>query len=527
MKQKFISHNRLFITTWTFLLILCVGAGVAWAASTPKKGGTLRVGTPTDMTKLDHMASNAVVDGIVLGHVIEPLITWGADLSYVPMIAERWEANEDYTVFTFYLQKGKLFHNGRECVADDVKYSVDRILDPKTKCPILKRWKDFDRTEVIDKYTVRFHMKKPYAGLYSLIANGTAYLGIVPREEYEKQEQAGGITHPIGTGPFKFVEWKPDRYALLERFNQYKPAVGDRDGWGGNRTVYVDKVKFVPMKEQSVSIMALLNKEIDVLQYYPMKYIDKYNKDYKKKGFVLQEVTGMSWYLIYFGNTPLNHDLNFRKAIAYAMDRDVITKAACFGHAKTNPSVLNRITHFRTPVHDMWYPKDVEKAKKLLKDSAYKGEEIEISTTKKYIFMYRQAVALKSELDAVGIKCKLNVLEWPVMMQKWVKGNYQIMSFGMGPGPDPAFAYNYISRMKHFWEKYPQFKELVAKAKATADMEELKKLYEKLHKLQYELIPWILFYNYNYLQAHPDYVKGYETTAFGGYPRAWGVWLDK
>ena len=80
MKQKFISHNRLFITTWTFLLILCVGAGVGWAASTPKKGGTLRVGTPTDLTKLDHMASNAVVDGIVLGHVIEPLITWGADL---------------------------------------------------------------------------------------------------------------------------------------------------------------------------------------------------------------------------------------------------------------------------------------------------------------------------------------------------------------------------------------------------------------------------------------------------------------
>ena len=103
-------------------------------------------------------------------------------------------------------------------------------------------------------------------------------MAVLPKEEVEKQ--GGIINHPVGTGPYKFVEWKPDRHAILERFDQYKSRTEPRNGFGGARIAYLDRIKFVPIPEESVSIMALLNKEVDFLQFYPAKYVEKYNKEY-------------------------------------------------------------------------------------------------------------------------------------------------------------------------------------------------------------------------------------------------------
>jgi peptide/nickel transport system substrate-binding protein len=509
--------------------IILIALLVSWsypaqAQSVPKRGGTIRAALSTDLTKTDPHATGAAVDGEVLQHVVETLVNYGKNMEIVPLACMRWEVSDDYRVYTYYLLKGKKFHNGKEMTAEDVKYSLDRMMDPKTGNPRIATWKPVDRVEVVDKYTVKVYMKQPFATFNYVLASLAPIAGIVPKGLAE--EQGGSITHPIGTGPYEFVEWKPDRYILLKRFEGYTGQPGPRNGMGGSRIAYLDQIKFIPIGEESVRTMALLNKEIDMDRYFPMTLYDKYQKDYKKKGLMLDEVTGMSWYLIHFGlKAPIVSDINFRKACAYATDIKVLTQAACFGHASANPSIIPRANAHWTPYDETWYPKDLEKARQYLKKSGYNGEMLTISTTKKYIFMYRIAVALQSELEAIGVKTKLNVMEWPTLLQKYNDRDFQILSWGYGAIADPTLAYEYL-RNSDYFEIYPQMTELLDQANKTADLEKRQKIFEQCHKMIYETVPCIMVMNYNYLQAYWNYVKGYEVLPTG-VPRLWGVWLDK
>jgi peptide/nickel transport system substrate-binding protein len=519
------SAAKRFVPVILIFLLLSIGITPAMAADTPKPCPLIKIGINTDITASDPHVSGATVNSIVLGHVVEPLVAYGGKMEILPMLAESWEVSDDLKTYTFKLRKGRKFHNGREMVADDVTYSFERIMDPKTKNPRSKLLTGLiESVEAVDPYTARFKLKRGSASLLHILAYTSPIMAVVPKEEIEKQ--GGVFKHPIGTGPYKFVEWKPDRYILLERFKDYAPLSTPRNGAGGAKIAYADKIKFIPIGEESASIMALLNKEIDILQYYPPKMFKKFKSNYEKRGLEMQEVTGLSWYQIWFGlESPVVDKLKFRQACAYAIDLGMVTQAAHMGHAKVNPSMLAIGSEFYSPVHAQWYKKDPEKAKQLLKEAGYSGEEVVIDCTKKYAAMYRQAVAVQAELQAVGINVKLNVLEWPILLSKFYKGQYQICSFGISARPDLAVASIYFDYNK-LNEKYPKMKDLMAEAGRTLDNDKRKTLFEEMHQFNKEVVGFINFYNYNYLQVNWNYVKGYETISTG-YPRLWGVWLDK
>ena len=513
----------LLIEVLLILFFVNFMADGAYAQSVPKKGGMITVGINTDVTAVDPHVTTANVAMNVLNHVVDRLIGLGENLELVPILAERWDFSADYKIITFYLRKGRVFHNGREMVADDVKYSIERILNPKTGNPRRNNLACIERIEVVDKYTVRFHLNKVEVSMLYVLG-GFETLGIVPREEVEKQ--GGVMKHPVGTGPYRFVEWKPDRYLLLERFDQYKPLPGPMNGFGGEQIAYLDRIKWVPVVEESVATMALLNKEIDFLHYVPFKDVEKFRIEYSKRGVVLDEKPGDAWYLIYFGcNKPITDNVKFRQACAYAIDRDVVTQVATRGYAVVNSSFVGNQNAFYTPFHTKWFKKDLEKAKQLLKESGYNGEEIPIHTTKKYAMMYNISVAVQSELAAAGIKTKLNVLEWANLLKDVYDGNFQIAAFGHGARPDPSTAYFQL-KYNGFEEKYPRMREIRSAAESTPDFEKRKKLFEDAHALLLEGVPAINFYNFKYFHAYWNYVKGYKIWSTN-FPRFYNVWLDK
>ena len=396
-----------------FLLYWVADEGAA--QSVPKKGGTITVGLNTDVTAVDPHVTTAFITATVLNHVFEPLVGHGEKMELVPVLAERWEVSPDYKTITFHLRKGKLFHNGREMVADDVKYSIERILDPKTGNPRRDVLQKIDRIEVADRYKAIFHMKEKDASIFYVLAYIAPITAIVPKEEVERQ--GGVMKHPVGTGPFKFVEWKPDRHLILERFDSYKPQPGPPNGFGGERMVYVDRLKFIPVVEESVATMALLNKEVDFLQYVPFKDVERFRGDYVKRGIVIDEVPGQSWYEVFFGcKTAITKDVKFRQACAHAVDREFVTQAATRGYAARNPSFVDVQNVYYSPAHKTWYKKDLKKAKQLLQEAGYKGETVEIVTTKKYAMMYNIGIAVQSELAEAGIKSKLTVVDWAKLL---------------------------------------------------------------------------------------------------------------
>lgn len=517
------SRNILGIGIACVLVFFFFGFQSVSAQSEPKRGGILTVGTNTDVNAVDPHVNTAVPNAVVLHHVFESLVTYGDKFEFMPQLAERWEIDSDYKTYTFYLQKGKLFHNGREMVADDVKYSIERVLNPKTGCGFRSHFQNIERIEVMDKYTVRFHMKKTDASLLYKLAYNNPIIAVIPREEVEKQ--GGVFRHPIGTGPYKFVEWKPDRYLLLERFDQYKPQQGPMSGMGGERIAYLDKIKFVPIPERDVATMALLNREIDFLLHVPFENVKKFKESYVQRGITLDEIPGLAWYQIWFGcRQGITNDAKFRKACAYAIDREKVAKAATRGYCIVHSSFVGAKNQYFTPFHKKWYKKDINKAKELLKECGYKGDQITLYTSKKYKMMYDQAVAVQSELGAVGVNIKLEVVDLPVLIKKYISGDYQILSFGVGVKPDPVLAY-LILRQNGFDELRPRMKEIRAEASATLDFEIRKKLFEEAHSLVYEQVPAIVFYHYFYFNAYWNKVKGFKMLP-NNMPRFWGSWLQ-
>jgi peptide/nickel transport system substrate-binding protein len=518
--------SRTYLLTAILLLLslFCFGLQEPSAQSQPVRGGTLTAGFGADIVGTDPHVTSGAISAVVLNHVFDRLIGYDENLDLVPILAERWEASPDLKSITFYLRQGRFFHNGREMVAEDVKYSLERIKDPKTGNPRRSAFDTIEAIEVIDKYTVRLQLKQPDSTLFSTLAYTTPIVAIVPREEVEKQ---GGVMKiPVGTGPYKFVEWKPDRYVLLERFEQYKPVGGPMNGYGGERHAYLDKIKFVPIPEESVAIMALLNKEIDFLAHVPFKDIEKFRNEYAKRGIQTDEMAGLSWYGLFLGcDKPITKDVKFRQACAYAIDRNVVSQAATRGNAIVNSSFVAMKNVYYTPAHAKWYPKDLEKAKQLLKESGYQGQEIPLLTTKRYAAMYDQAVAFQAELAAAGVQTKLEVLDWPVLLDRMYSGNYQLISFGVSAKPDPALAYMEV-KYAGFEEQYPRLKELREKAGLTLDTGVRKKLFEEAHEVIYQGVPAIICYYQNHYSASWNYVKGYKAYATNQ-ARFWNVWLDK
>ena len=132
----------------------------------------------------------------------------------------------------------------------------------------------------------------------------------------------------------------------------------------------------------------------------------------------------------------------------------------------------------------------MEKAKQLLKESEYRGEEIALYTSKAYPLNYAQAVAVQSELAAVGIKVKLEVLDWVLLSGRYNKGDFELMSFGNSARPDPTVAYQDVMRAAFF--KNARLTQIIDESAKTLDFEKRKKLFEEAHGIIYEEVPLIL-----------------------------------
>jgi len=476
-------NRTIFLISASLLLVIfCFGIEKGSAASSgPKRGGMITVGTGTDVVAVDPHVTSASITAGVMNHVFERLVGYGENLELVPILAERWEVSPDLKTYLFFLRKGKLFHNGREMVADDVKYSIERILDPKTNNPRRSTLENISRIEVVDKYTVRLHMNKPDGTLLSSLAFTTPIMAVVPREEVEKQ--GGTMKHPVGTGPYKFVEWKPDRHVLLERFEQYKPQPGPMNGFGGEQIAYLDRIKFVPVPEESVATMALLNKEIDFLLHVPFKNVEKFRTDYGKRGIALEEIEGLDWFGIFFGcNKPVTKEVKFRRACAYAIDRSTVAEAATRGYAAINSSFVAVKNYYYTSFHKKWYPKDVEKAKQLLKEAGYpNGFEAVIKLPERYAYAKRSGEIIADMLSQVGIQLKIELIEWGQWIDRVFKNaDYDLTVIGHAEPFDISI---YANPKYYFRYDSPRFQETLKKAEMEVDPKVRRELFIACQKI--------------------------------------------
>ncbi|MCZ2260160.1 ABC transporter substrate-binding protein [Sporosarcina sp. G11-34] len=288
-------------------------------------GGELTYALATDPDTLDpHVSAFAVSTRVIKG-LFETLVYQGLDNEIEPWLATEWEVSEDQKVYTFKLKEGVTFHDGTEFNADVVKYNFGRIFDPTTKALFAASYMEMlESVEVVNNYTVKFTLSNPSATFITLLAHSN--FSIVSQEAAEKAGEQFGL-HPVGTGPFQFVEAVENDRVVLEKNENYHGGYPFADHEG---PAYLDKLTFKIVPEEATRIGSVQSGQIKAAETVPPQDILTIEKNAQLKLWEA-ESGGLPYTLfINSSNAPWD-DVKARLALRASIDVGSIVKTLYLG----------------------------------------------------------------------------------------------------------------------------------------------------------------------------------------------------
>ncbi len=497
-------------------LVLLAGLAAPAPAAT-----VLRIAADGDISDVDLHMTTHYLNRVVLLNVYDMLFALGEDMGPRPSLAEKYAVSADGLTYTVMLRKGVKFHNGKTLEAKDVVYSITKM---QAKGPRSGQFKKLIKTvEAADPLTVKFVLNEVNAGFIATLANPIAPAVIYPDGEAERQ--GGTLTKPVGTGPFEFVEWKKDSVIRLKKFAGY--TVDDRptSGFTGKRLALVDQVDFIPIRDSSVRAAALERGDVDVALALTQQDVERYKG---KADVTVKAIPGISFADLRFGFKKgiFKDNVKLRQAAAYALDKDEIVKGATFGLGKAAPAGIPVGTPYFGPVQaaDPYAKANPEKAKQLMKEAGYKGEEIILDSHLQPSIYPDIAVVMQAQFQAVGLNVKVRTLESAALQTTWDGGEFAFFLSGLSPRPDAEIYYC------QFWEstststgyKNDNYDKLCRAARTTIKDEDRKKVFADLETLLRADVPWVPLVYIPQVEGWRNNVKGWVQWS-AGYARAWNV----
>jgi peptide/nickel transport system substrate-binding protein len=408
--------------------------------------------------------------------------------------------------------------------AEDIKWNLERILDPKIKSGLASRLAIIDSVSVMNRYTLKCTLKYS-SGAFLAMFYGSGLQMQVIAPECVKED--GIVTHPIGTGPFEFVEWKGNDYIKVKKFKDY---------WGKGMP-YLDEVILKPVPDQTVRFTALKTGDLDMTYDLPLEEVTKLMEK-PQKGFYFVPGAETSATFIHFNvSKPPFNDVRVRQAVAYGINKKELLMAVYRGYG----DVVNQPFYKKSP----WYcdvpeiAQDINKAKALLKEAGYPdGLEVKLMTNNGYVEHLITAQVIQGQLKEIGMKIELDMNDWPTQVRKSVTGEYAFGVASWAPIADPdilypaAFtpkgAYGFLTGKAY---NNSQITEFIEQARAALDFKQRKELYTKAIKIVVEDAPWIFTTKSQNPYGIRSHVKGFAPSANNFYVYGGGglqyTWLDK
>lgn len=492
----------------------------------PKKGGTIVVGIPQDPQSFN---PNAKADDVLFDigqNIFSRLIKLNNKQELVPDLAEDYEVSPDGLEITFHLRKGVKWHDGEDCTSRDVKWTFDQIINEDGQ--IKSNLSSVESIEAPDDYTVIFHLTQNDSDLLS-------YLGwygclIMPAHLYEGTDWLDNPANkkPIGTGPFKFVEYKSGVSVTLERNDDYFGQVP-----------YLDKIIYSVIPDSNTALQAFQNGELDILGINPP----------------LSETANLQAnenYIVGLNQWPARYQVAFnvkegkfadpklRQAVALGVDKDAVIEKALKGAGQRCDTAMVSLYEWALNTEDLYPERDVEKARKLIEEAGYTKDKdgmyfsVELEAWNEIPYSDIGTV-IQDNLREIGIDARLNITEMAAWTDKvWVNHDYEIAILGGFQGPDAgglSLRFASDGSMNIYEYANEELDQLLAEGRTKVTHEDRKEPYLRAQQILIEDLPMVPLSEMMLVTPYYSYVKGHplsdEAIDKAGYKEYTYIWLDK
>ena len=448
--------------------------------------------------------------------IYENLVWVDEHFEVKPELAERWE-RKSATEWVFHLRRGVKFHNGKEMDAEDVKYSYDRIRDPKVS-PGANDLFFINQIDAVDKYAVRFSLSQP-AATFLIVLSGR-YNGVIPKGSGGDGKDL--LLKAIGTGPFSVAEFEPSRKIVLKKNGAY---------WGTQKPL-LDEFTFQAIPDESSIVAGLRTGQVTMAEF-PSAL--SYQVARGVSSMVTVQVPSTRWVVLDLaGDQEPTNKIEVRQAIALAIDRQAILQIAGSGLGQRLGVLPPGMKAWALPWQELPNQvRDVAQAKALLQKAGYSGRvPVKIRNIVGYPALAASLPVIVDNLKEANLDVQVETVDGGVWIKDWVvpQSPPTMNDWGGFVDPDLALYRHFHSAPggKDFrrWNN-KKADELLEAGRVTADPAKRKQIYNDLQKLMAEDPITIPLYSPDLLFAMQKTIKGFQPHPSGFYYGLRFVWLDR
>ena len=494
------------------------GAAVAGFAGLPaaraqKKGGTLTIARGQESDTLDPQKTALLVAHEIAWQIYDSLIYLDEAGTVYPGLALSWAFSNENKTVTFKLRPNVQFHDGTPFNAAAVKFTVERHLAPATASPTGWILGPIDHVEAIDDLTVAYHYKTPFVALW--VGLSYSYCAPISPAGVKKFGDQFG-RNPVGTGPFKFVKWEPDKGITLARNEAHDWAT---PMYANKGAPYLDGATYVVIPEDATRLAALQSGEVDMISGTDSVPIDKVRQLEKMDGIKVYKRPAVGLYYSYINTKikPLD-DVRVRKAINYAVDKQKMIALVLDGNGKPAYGPIGSAFGYYDPaIEKIGYDHDLDKAKALMKEA---GQEQGFAITYLVIEnpIYRR-VAEVVQQDLAQINIKVEIQAYPVgeLFAMAPKGQAGLVFFYYTYS-DPDLVYALLKTgqaMSWSFQNDPVLDQLLDQQRVEFDTAKRRELLNQVQVRAVEEALWLTLFEGVYLAAMRDDVGGVKLDTVG------------
>lgn len=435
-----------------------------------------------DVRSFDPHEDTSTAAMAIFRNVFDSLVDRDQDLNIIPSLAESWETIDDLT-WEFKIREGVVFHDGSPLTANDLVFSFERVLDPEVGSRSQPRISVISGVEAPDDFTFRITTTEPFAPLPTILM----YVYALPAAAYQEMGAEAFALNPIGSGPYRFVEWVRDDHVLLERFDDY---------WNGAPTLAT--AEFRPIAEASTRVAALQAGELDIATLIPTIDVPVIESN---PDLTIRNVTSLRTIFVGMNtwNEPLS-DVRVRQALNYAVDVPSIITNLLGGFGSQVASVSGPGEFGFNPDIEP-YEYNPDRARELLAEAGYAdGFSTTLDTPiGRYLQDVEISQAIAGQLAEVGVQVEVRQAEFNEYFDRWVAGSIEGLYFlGYGASTmdaDGVMASHFDSERRAPYFNSPESDELIHRAVQSFDPEERLAIYHELMQYLHDQAPWIFLFN--------------------------------